>query len=226
MPQVFRRKSFPAEKILEAARLAKATSWRKICRMHRVSPLLLIGIGVFLALGDAGTVPGRAPPSLRTVSASAAHEPKISGSFGLKRSPRRAGPGGIGAQGTLRIRGGAASDIPPLNSTEVELENGAEEQGGAAEKQEQQGAAPAKAAAEAGEAAEAEAAAAPEEQQLPPPSMPHHTGEAEQGDQGYVQLPEDLRMPPGMQHMYQWEAPDGNQVHTLPLLFPARTRGG
>ena len=93
----------------------------------------------------------------------------------------------------MRLRGGAVRDIPPLNSTENELEKGTEER----------------------ETEDPNPHEQHEEHVAPSHPLPSHTGEAGGGDQGYVQLPEDLRMPPGMQHMYQWEAPDGNQVSPL-----------
>lgn len=116
----------------------------------------------------------------------------------LKMAPKRStlspevsrAPRGEGL--VLRLRGGAASDIPPLNSTEQELEKGPEEDGNE------------------GEEAEAQNHHQHHEQDHQAGMMPPQGSAG--ADQGFVQLPEDLRMPPGMQHMYQWEAPDGNQV--------------
>jgi hypothetical protein len=91
----------------------------------------------------------------------------------------------------LRLRGGAARDILPLNSTEVELEKNAQPDPNQAQHDQR-----------LNHQSHSEA----------PPILPHDAGVVGDPDQGYVQLPDDLRMPPGMQHMYQWEAPDGNQV--------------
>jgi hypothetical protein len=96
----------------------------------------------------------------------------------------------------LRLRGGAARDIPPLNSTEVELEKNAQPDPNQEHHDQQL-----------------------HHQTHPeaPPILSHDGHVVGDADQGYVQLPDDLRMPPGMQHMYQWEAPDGNQVRSFKL---------
>lgn len=98
----------------------------------------------------------------------------------------------------LRLRGGAARDIPPLNSTEVELENNAQPDPNQPQHDQQ-----------LHHQSHSEA----------PPILPHDGHVVGDADQGYVQLPDDLRMPPGMQHMYQWEAPDGNQVRNPHAKF-------
>jgi hypothetical protein len=98
-------------------------------------------------------------------------------------------------RGVLRLRGGAARDIPPLNSTEVELEKNAQPDSNQAQHDQRLN---------------------HQSHSEVPPILPHDAGVVGDPDQGYVQLPDDLRMPPGMQHMYQWEAPDGNQVRNNP----------
>jgi hypothetical protein len=42
---------------------------------------------------------------------------------------------------------------------------------------------------------------------------------------GEVDLPAELQMPPSMQHMYHWEAPDGNQFIMDPLAAATSTPG-
>jgi len=43
---------------------------------------------------------------------------------------------------------------------------------------------------------------------------------------GEVDLPAELQMPPSMQHMYHWEAPDGNQFIMDPLAAATAGAGG